>query len=182
MAVDLTICRLEQGPLLARTTCRDVGRLYDPDAHSLVAARIHITCILDSHFGVGSMQTSRVLMRQTVLASNEYFPKQPIVHICFGATRPPCVWPAFLRMQRRRRAPTCPLHGRGCESASGRDCRDRYLESPCKTLPNRSCRNRSARAPDSTSNPDPEFLVPGIRPAAQFGLQTSVGVRRWRTA
>src|SRR6266487_5249674 len=80
MPVHLAVRRLEERHLLAGRRRRDVSGPDDPDAHALVAPRVHIARILDRHLRIRRVQAADVLVREPVLASDEDFPKRPFRH------------------------------------------------------------------------------------------------------
>nr|GEU28106.1 putative aminotransferase [Tanacetum cinerariifolium] len=73
------VAQAQQRALVGRAAGHDVGRAHHPDAHALVAARVHVARVIDGHFGVRRMQAAHVLVRQAVLAADEHFPQRPLL-------------------------------------------------------------------------------------------------------
>src|SRR4051812_22479432 len=66
--------------------------LHNPNAYSFLSPGIHITCVFNCHLGIGSVETSHMLVVETLLAPYEYFPERPILfHVFDSCCNPPAL-------------------------------------------------------------------------------------------
>src|SRR6476620_6530932 len=111
----------------------DVGRARYPDRDAFVAARVDVARILDRHLRVRGVQAADVLVRKTVLRSDEHLPQRPFTHVDLRylrrprgetLTRPlsPRAPRAFARAPLPPREPTHRRPTPGSACACGRDC------------------------------------------------------------
>ena len=84
MAVHLIVCRIKEEVFVGRCRSNNICATHYPDAHAFHAAGVYIAGIFNGHFGIGCVQAARMLVCQSVLTANKYFPQGPVAvaHTC----------------------------------------------------------------------------------------------------
>src|ERR1700745_4171368 len=83
VSIDLAFGRLEKLLLLAGIAGVNIDGSHYPNTDTLISPRIDVTRVLYCHRRVWRMQATDMFVGQSILASNENFPKWPVVH-CFS--------------------------------------------------------------------------------------------------
>jgi len=78
VTVNLVVSWIEQEVLLVRRRGRDAIGWDHPNACTLLSAGIHISGVIQCHFGISSMQASHMSVGEPLPTANEDFPKGPM--------------------------------------------------------------------------------------------------------
>src|SRR5258705_2032045 len=86
MAVDLVGGRIEDGILLVRAGCHDVGGRHDPDRNTLLSTGVYVSGVAQRDRGIGRVHTADVRVRQPSAGSDEDLPQ--IAHAATSRVSP----------------------------------------------------------------------------------------------
>lgn len=82
VAVGFVVGRVVEAGRLVGIAGVDVAAFDYPDAHTFLAACIHVTGIFNGHLRICGMQAAHMFVVEALFASDKYFPKRPfIAHI-----------------------------------------------------------------------------------------------------